>query len=61
MRVTGNAKVSNRLKKVQTATYLDASQYKALKALSERTMVPMQAYFRQGIDYVLEKNKKVKS
>jgi len=46
---------SDRLKKIQLALYLDASQVEALRALSARTRVPQQAYLREGLDYVLAK------
>ena len=44
-----------RLVKVPVQAYLEPEQAKALKALSERTRVPQQAYMREGIEYVLEK------
>jgi hypothetical protein len=47
---------SDRLRKIQIAAYLDAEQVDALKVLSGKTRVPMQAYLREGLDYVLEKH-----
>ena len=44
-----------RLKKAQLSFYPETHQYEDLKALSERTRVPQQAYLREGLDYVLEK------
>jgi len=40
---------------MQIAMYLEAEQLDALKALSGKTRVPMQAYLREGLDYVLTK------
>jgi predicted DNA-binding protein len=47
-------RVGNR---VATPLYLDQSQKKALKQLSERTRVPMQEYLREAVDMVLKKYK----
>jgi predicted DNA-binding protein len=44
-------------RKVTTTVYIEPDQDEQLKALSERTGVPVAAYIRQGIDLVLEKNK----
>jgi len=33
--------------------YLDPEQYEALKALSQRTMIPMAVYIRQALGVVL--------
>jgi ribbon-helix-helix protein len=46
---------SDRLKKTQIAAYLEPEQMAALKELTARTRVPMQAYLREGLDYVLKK------
>jgi hypothetical protein len=40
---------------MQIAMYLDSDQLDALKALSGKTRVPMQAYLREGLDHVLKK------
>lgn len=42
-------------KKVSTTVYITPEQIALLKALHERTKVPMAEYIRQGIDMVLEK------
>jgi hypothetical protein len=42
-------------KKVSTTVYLTEEQVHALKALHERTRVPIAEYIRMGIDMVLEK------
>jgi hypothetical protein len=44
-----------RLVKVPVQAYLEPAQAADLKALSERTRVPAQAYIREGIDVVLAK------
>jgi predicted DNA-binding protein len=36
-----------------TTVYLEPEQHRKLKALQERTRVPMAAYIREGIDLVL--------
>jgi hypothetical protein len=41
-------------RKVLTTVYLEPAQDVLLKALSERTGVPVAAYIREGIDLVLE-------
>jgi predicted DNA-binding protein len=46
---------SDRLKKTQTAMYMEPEQMDALKALSARTRVPMQVYLREGLEHVLKK------
>ena len=45
----------DRLKKTIVSCYLEPKQHAALRALSERTRVPAQAYMREGVDYVLAK------
>ena len=42
-------------KKISTTVYITPEQNALLKALHERTKVPMAEYIRQGIDLVLEK------
>lgn len=42
-------------KKVSTTIYLDVAQVDALKALNERTKVPMSEFIREGLDLVLAK------
>jgi hypothetical protein len=44
-----------RLIKKPVQAYLEPEQAEALKALSQRTRVPQQAYLREGIEYVLAK------
>ncbi|MCK6545796.1 ribbon-helix-helix domain-containing protein [Myxococcota bacterium] len=46
-------------RKVLTTVYLEPEQDALLKALSERTGVPVAAYIRQGIDLVLEAHEQV--
>ena len=58
MAITRKPNSSDRLKKTQIAAYLEPEQADALKALSGKTRVPMQAYLREGLDMVLEKYKK---
>ena len=44
-------------KKLSTTVYITPEQNERLKALHERTKVPVAEYIRQGIDLVLEKYK----
>ncbi len=44
-------------KKISTTVYITPEQDARLKALHERTKVPVAEYIRQGIDLVLEKYK----
>jgi hypothetical protein len=44
---------------VLTTVYLEPEQDEQLKALSERTSVPVAAYIRKGIDLVLEAHRSV--
>jgi hypothetical protein len=44
-----------RLIKIPVQAYLEPEQASELRALSERTRVPAQAYIREGIDVVLAK------
>jgi hypothetical protein len=46
-------------RKIATTVYLEARQDEMLKALSERTRVPVAAYIRRGIDLVLEAHRDV--
>ncbi len=50
----------SRLVKVAVQAYLEPAQAAALKALSARTRVPMQAYLREGVDFVLGKYRGMK-
>jgi predicted DNA-binding protein len=43
-------------KKVSTTVYLTPEQLDALKALSERTRVPIAEYIREGVEMVLERH-----
>ena len=42
-------------KKLSTTVYITPEQNERLKALHDRTKVPVAEYIRQGIDLVLEK------
>lgn len=44
-------------KKISTTVYITPEQDELLKALNDKTKVPIAEYIRQGIDLVLEKNK----
>lgn len=44
-------------KKISTTIYITPEQNERLKALNERTKVPVAEYIRQGIDLVLERYK----
>jgi hypothetical protein len=46
-------------KKVSTTVYLTPEQTEALKALHDRTKVPVAEYIRQGIDLILKKYEQV--
>jgi predicted DNA-binding protein len=46
-------------RKVLTTVYLEPEQDEQLKALSERSGVPVASYIRKGIDLVLEAHKDV--
>jgi len=48
-----------RLIKIPVQAYLEPEQAAGLKALSDQTRVPQQAYIREGIDAVLAKYKRV--
>jgi hypothetical protein len=50
------AKLSSkqRLVKIPVQAYLEPEQVAELKALSERTRVPQQAYLREGVEHVLK-------
>ncbi len=43
-------------KKVTTTIYITPEQNEQLKALHERTRIPIAEYVRQGIDLILKKN-----
>ena len=43
-------------KKVSTTVYLEEEQVVALKALHEKTRVPIAEFIRMGIDLILEKH-----
>ncbi len=43
-------------KKVSTTVYLTPEQLDALKALSERTRVPVAEYIREGVEMVLQRH-----
>jgi predicted DNA-binding protein len=47
------------VKKTSTTVYIRADQDEQLKALSQKTKVPMAEYVRQGVDAILEKHKKL--
>lgn len=47
-----------RLKKTYLSLYLEESQAKALKTLSERTRIAQQVYLREGVDMLLAHYKK---
>ncbi len=44
-------------RKIPTTVYITPEQERELKALHNRTKVPVAEYIRQGIDMVLEKNR----
>ena len=46
-------------KKVTTTIYITHEQNDQLKALHERTQVPVAEYIRQGIDIILKKNQAI--
>ena len=46
-------------RKVTTTVYIEPEQDELLKALSERTGVPVAAYIRRGIDLLLEQNRDI--
>ncbi|MDO8462426.1 MAG: ribbon-helix-helix domain-containing protein [Deltaproteobacteria bacterium] len=43
-------------KKITTTIYITEEQNERLKALHEKTRVPVAEYVRQGIDFILEKH-----
>jgi len=45
----------NRLKKVSMSIYVTREQKRRLDALHARTEVPVSAYIRRGIEWVLKK------
>ena len=44
-------------RKIVTTVYIEPGQDALLKALSERTRVPVAEYIRQGIDLVLDRHR----
>jgi hypothetical protein len=44
-------------KKISTTVYITPEQNELLKALHQKTKVPVAEYIRQGIDLVLEKQR----
>ncbi len=44
-------------KKISTTVYITEEQNDKLKALNEKTKVPIAEYIRQGIDLILERHK----
>lgn len=48
---------SDRKKKTSTTVYVEVEQLEELKALSDRTKVPMAEYWRQALELVLAKNR----
>jgi hypothetical protein len=42
-------------KRVFTGVYFDRAQHDALRALSDRTRVPLAAYLREAVDMLLAK------
>ena len=45
----------DRDKRVFTGVYFDRAQHDALRALSDRTRVPLAAYLREAVDMLLAK------
>ncbi|MBX3702658.1 MAG: ribbon-helix-helix domain-containing protein [Steroidobacteraceae bacterium] len=45
----------DRSKRVFTGVYFDRAQHDALRALSDRTRVPLAAYLREAVDMLLDK------
>ena len=54
-RKKSSASTKLRLIKIPVQAYLEPAQAAELRALSERTRIPQQAYIREGIDVVLAK------
>ncbi len=48
--------MSERKRKTSTTVYIETDQLDRLKALSDKTKVPMAEYWRQAIELVLSKN-----
>jgi hypothetical protein len=46
-------------RKVATTIYITEEQQNLLKELNSRSKVPIAEYIRQGIDWVLDKNKEL--
>ena len=47
-------------KRVMTSLYIDPAMHRALKALSERTRVPIAAYLREAVADLLVKHSTMK-
>ena len=45
----------DREKRVFTGVYFDRAQHDALRALSDKTRVPLAAYLREAVDLLLRK------
>ncbi len=45
----------DREKRVFTGVYFDRAQHEALRALSDKTRVPLAAYLREAVDLLLRK------
>ncbi len=45
----------DRNKRVFTGVYFDRPQHDALRALSDRTRVPLAAYLREAVDMLLDR------
>ncbi len=45
----------DRKKRVFTGVYFDRAQHDALRALSDRTRVPLAAYLREAVDMLLDR------
>jgi predicted DNA-binding protein len=48
-----------RLVKIQTTVYLDPEQSEALKLLAKVTCRTQQSLLREGVTYILDKNKRL--
>lgn len=45
--------------KISTTVYITAEQNERLKALSQKTRIPVASFIREGIDLVLERHKRL--
>jgi len=57
MVIYGPAPMAALRKKLSTTVYITEEQNEKLKALNEKTKVPIAEYIRQGIDLILERHK----